>query len=74
MSPGMKSSGMNTATSDSVMERIVKLISLLPSSAARMGDLPISMWRTMFSSITMASSTTKPTASVSAMSVRLLRL
>ena len=35
---------------------------------------PISMWRTMFSSMTMASSTTKPTESVSAMSDRLLRL
>ncbi len=36
--------------------------------------LPISMWRTMFSSITMASSTTKPTDSVSAISDRLFRL
>ncbi len=39
-----------------------------------MRDLPISMWRTMFSSMTMASSTTKPTESVSAISERLFRL
>ena len=39
-----------------------------------MASLPISMWRTMFSSMTMASSTTKPTDSVSAMSERLSRL
>ena len=32
------------------------------------------MWRTMFSSTTIASSTTKPTARVSAMSDRLSRL
>ena len=38
------------------------------------GVSPISMWRTMFSSITMASSTTKPTESVSAISERLFRL
>ena len=72
--PGMNSSGMNTATSESVIERIVKLISFEPSSAACMGFFPISRWRTMFSSITMASSTTKPTASVSAISDRLSRL
>ena len=35
---------------------------------------PISMWRTIFSSMTMASSTTNPTESVSAISERLLRL
>ncbi len=37
------------------------------------GASPISMWRTMFSSMTMASSTTKPTDSVSAISDRLSR-
>ena len=72
--PPRNSSGMKTATSDSVIERMVKPISFEPSSAACMGFLPISMWRTMFSSITMASSTTKPTESVSAMSDRLSRL
>ena len=39
-----------------------------------MGVLPISMWRTTFSSITMVLSTTKPTLSVSAISDRLSRL
>ena len=70
----MNSTGMNTATSDSVIERMVKPISREPSSAACSGGLPISMWRTMFSSMTMASSTTKPTDSVSAISERLSRL
>ena len=72
--PPRKSSGMNTATSESVIERIVKPISFEPLSAACIGFSPISMWRTMFSSITMASSTTKPTDSVSAISDRLSRL
>ena len=52
----------------------VKLISRLPLIAASMTDSPRSMWRTMFSSTTMASSTTKPTARVSAISDRLSRL
>ena len=72
--PAMNSSGMNTATSEMVMDMMVKPISAAPSSAACMGFFPISMWRTMFSSITMASSTTNPTASVSAISDRLSRL
>ena len=59
---------MNTATSDSVIETIVKPTSREPLSAASIGFSPASMWRTMFSSMTMASSTTKPTASVSASS------
>ena len=72
--PPMNSTGMNTATSDSVIDRIVKPISRDASNAASMRVSPISMWRTMFSSITMASSTTKPTDSVSAISDRLFRL
>ena len=65
---------MNTAVSERVIDRIVKPTSLDPSIAASMGGVPISMWRTMFSSITMASSTTKPTASVSAMRDRMSKL
>ena len=65
---------MNTATSDSVIDRIVNATSFDPSYAACMGFFPISMCRTMFSSITIASSTTKPTESVSAISDRLSRL
>ena len=72
--PPMNRIGMNTAASDTVIDTIVKAISFDPSSAACMRVFPISMCRTMFSSMTMASSTTKPTDSVSAMSVRLLRL
>ena len=51
---------------------MVKPISRAPLSAASNGRMPPSMWRTMFSSITIASSTTKPTDSVSASSVMLL--
>ena len=72
--PPMNRIGMKTAASDSVIETIVKAISLEPSSAACIRDFPISMCRTMFSSMTIASSTTKPTESVSAISDRLSRL
>ena len=67
----MNSSGMNTAISDSVSEMMVKPISLAPLSAAWNGLSPSSMWRTMFSIMTMASSTTKPVPMVSAISDRL---
>ena len=72
--PPMKSTGMNTAASDSVMEMMVKTISREPSRVACNGLLPASMCRVMFSSMTIASSTTKPTHSVSAMSEMLSRL
>ena len=72
--PPMNRMGMKTAVRDSVMLRMVKPISREPSTAACMGFLPISIWRTMFSSMTMASSTTKPTHSVSAINDRLSRL
>ena len=65
---------MKTAVSDSVIDRIVKPISRAPSSAACIAGFPFSMWRTMFSSITIASSTTNPTDNVSAISERLSRL
>ena len=67
----MNSSGMNTAISDSVSEITVKPISLAPRNAASSGFSPFSMWRTMFSIITMASSTTNPVPMVSAISDRL---
>ena len=69
--PVMNSSGMNTAISDTVSEITVKPISLAPRSAASNGSSPSSMWRTMFSIMTMASSTTKPVPMVSAISERL---
>jgi hypothetical protein len=72
--PPMKRTGMKTAASEIVIERIVKPISLEPLSAASNGFSPRSMCRTMFSSMTIASSTTNPTDRVSAMSERLSRL
>ncbi len=68
----MNSSGISTAISETVSETRVKPISAAPFSAASRGLSPSSRWRAMFSSITMASSTTKPVAMVSAISVRLL--
>ena len=68
----MNSSGISTATSDTVSETRVKPIWRAPLSAASSGPSPSSMCRAMFSSITMASSTTKPVAMVSAIRVRLL--
>ncbi len=70
--PPISSTGMNTAISEKVIDRMVKPISREPFSAASNGRMPPSMWRTMFSSMTMASSTTKPTDRVSASSVMLL--
>ena len=47
-------------------------ISRAPSNAARTGVSPSSMWRWMFSTTTMASSTTRPIASTIASSVNRL--
>ena len=70
--PPINSTGMNTAMSEKVIETMVNPISRAPLSAASNGRIPPSMWRTMFSSMTIASSTTKPTDSVKASSVMLL--
>ena len=70
----MNSTGMNTAASDNVIDTIVKPISCAPSSVACIRGCPCSMWRVMFSSITIASSTTNPTQSVNAINDRLSRL
>ena len=69
--PAMNRMGTNTAISDRLMETTVKPISRAPSMAACIADFPRSMWRITFSSTTMASSTTKPAATVSAISERL---
>ena len=61
--PARKNSGTNTATWVSVEARIADQISSLPSMAAWRGDLPMSMWRCVFSSTTMAASTIMPTPS-----------
>ncbi len=73
-SPDMNNKGMKTAINDTVSEITVKPISLAPRSAASIALSPFSMWRTMFSIITMASSTTNPVPIVSAISDRLSRL
>jgi hypothetical protein len=74
MMPPMSRIGMNTAISDKLIDSTVKPTSRLPCSAACIGGMPSSMRREMFSSTTMASSTTNPVAMVSAISERLSRL
>ena len=72
--PPMSKIGMNTAIKDKLMDTTVKPISRLPLSAASLGVAPLSRCRVMFSSTTMASSTTKPVAMVKAIKDKLLRL
>ena len=72
--PPIKKIGMNTATNERVIDTTVNAISLAPRRAASIGDSPCSRYRVMFSSTTMASSTTKPVAMVSAIRERLSRL
>ena len=72
--PPISRIGMNTAISEMLIDSTVKPTSCAPSSAACSGGMPASTWRVMFSSTTMASSTTKPVAMVSAISDRLSRL
>ncbi len=72
--PPMNSSGMNTATSDTLIVSTVNPTSRAPSSAAWIRPMPWSRCRDTFSSTTIASSTTNPVATVSAMSDRLFRL
>ncbi len=69
--PPMNSTGMNTASSETVMLMMVKPICLAPRSAASRGGTPCSMKRLTFSVTTIASSTTNPVAIVSAISDRL---
>ncbi len=69
--PPMNSTGRKTAASEAVMETMVKPISRAPTRAASIRPIPSSMWRTMFSSITIASSTMNPTARVRAIRDRL---
>ena len=70
----MKTSGIKTAINDALIESTVKRISAEPSIAACSGGAPPSIWRKTFSTSTMASSTTKPMAIVSAISERLSRV
>ena len=70
--PGVKASGANTAASVNVIATTAKPTSWAPLSAAFSGASPSSMWRKMFSSTTMESSTTRPMASTSDSSVSVL--
>src|SRR5450432_2857239 len=72
--PVMNKSGMKTATSETLSDTTVNPICFAPFSAASNGGSPASMKRTMFSIMTIASSTTKPVEIVSAMSDKLSRL
>ena len=72
--PGIKTSGIKTAASEMVIDRIVKLISLALWTVASIARSPCSMRRTVFSKNTIASSTRKPIANVSAINERLSRL
>ena len=69
--PLMNSSGMKAAISEMLIETTVKPIWRAPSIAACSGVMPFSRLRKQFSIITMASSTTKPTETASAISERL---
>ena len=69
--PPMSRMGMKTAMREMLMEITVKPISLAPWREASMGVMPSSRCRVMFSTTTMASSTTKPVATVSAIRERL---
>jgi hypothetical protein len=70
--PPMNSSGMNTATSDRLIDSTVKPTSRAPQQRGRSGPCRARCGAAVFSSTTMASSTTKPVATVSAISDRLL--
>ena len=60
--------GTNTASSDNVAANTANAISFVPLPAASIGVAPSSIWRTMFSTTTMASSIRMPTAKLSASS------
>ena len=70
--PGVKANGAYTATKVAVMVMTAKPISRAPLILAEKGSIPSSICLKIFSSITIASSTTKPIASTSASNVRVL--
>ena len=71
ITPPMKISGTKTASRLSEMVSTVNPTSRAPFSAAGIGRIPSSTWRAIFSTTTIASSTTKPVETVSAISERL---
>ena len=72
--PPISRIGMNTAHSEMLIDMTVKQTSPAPLIAAVVRDRPASTWREMFSTTTMASSTTNPVATVIAISDRLSML
>ncbi len=69
--PPMNKSGMKAAISDTLIDTTVKPICRAPLRLARKGEAPRSRKRNMFSIMTMASSTTKPMHTASAINDRL---
>ncbi len=69
VSPPRNPIGAYTAARVSVITMTGNAISRAPVSAAASGSMPSSMWRWMFSTTTIASSTTSPIASTIASSV-----
>src|SRR5215469_17215277 len=72
--PPISSKGMNTATSDVLMDTTVNPISAAPLNVACTTPIPCSMYRVIFSSTTIASSTTNPVEIASAINDKLSRL
>ncbi len=68
VSPPVKPSGDSTAASVSVIAITGPVISFMPMIEASSGVSPSSIWRWMFSTTTIASSTTSPIASTMASS------
>src|SRR5579862_5432727 len=72
--PPIISKGMNTATSDVLIDSTVNPISAAPLNVACTTPIPCSTYRVMFSSTTMASSTTNPVEMARAIRDKLSRL
>ena len=72
--PVMNPTGRNTARIVKVVAITARPISAVPSRAACIGSLPISMWRKMFSRTTTASSMRMPMTSDSAISDIMLKV
>ena len=73
VTPPMRDVGKNTTTIVNVVAITARAISLTASFVASMVDFPIRLWRTMFSTSTIASSMRIPTTTVRAKSVSVLR-
>jgi len=72
--PGRKAIGRNTASSDSVADSTAVETSPAPLKTASICDTPLRRQRAMFSAMTIESSTTRPTATVTASSVTVLKV